>query len=187
MGMPSRQAEWTADEVLALPDDGNRYEVIDGALLVTPSPNPRHQRAVGALYAGLREYLRGTQIGFVHFSPADIRFSDRRLVQPDVFVTPRAGRTAPLAWVEVRELIMVTEVLSPRTARHDRGSKRRLYQEEGVPEYWIIDVAARLVERWRPEDDRPEILSERIEWRPAGALVPLVLELGAFFDEVHFG
>ena len=75
-------------------------------------------------------------------------------------------------------------ILSPSTARADRHVKRRLYQRERVPEYWIVDVDARLIERWRPEDERPEILAEQLEWRPDPAHPPLTIDLPAYFRDV---
>ena len=72
MGMPQAVELWTAEMVRALPDDGQRYECVDGELLVSPAPNFPHQRIVGAVYRRLYEYLRGTTLGEVCFSPADI-------------------------------------------------------------------------------------------------------------------
>jgi Uma2 family endonuclease len=76
------------------------------------------------------------------------------------------------------------EVLSPSTARADRQVKRRLYQRQQVEEYWIIDLDARVVERWRPADQRPEILSKRLVWHSPGAAQPFELDLEVFFAEV---
>ena len=101
MGMPAVQDEWTVERALALPDDGNRYEV-----------------------------------------------------------------------------------LSPSTARADRHRKRLIYQDQRVPEYWVVDLDARLVERWRPDDARAELMAERLEWQPRADLEPLRIDLPAFFDEV---
>ncbi len=79
----------------------------------------------------------------------------------------------------------MVEVVSPATARYDRTIKRALYQRVGVMEYWIVDLDARLVERWRPEDTRPEIVTDSLTWHPAGTSEPMVLDLEAFFKEVH--
>ena len=86
--------------------------------------------------------------------------------------------------MEVGALVLAIEVLSPTTARADRHKKRRLYQRERVPEYWIVDVDARLIERWRPEDERPEILAEQVEWNPDPAHPPLVIDLAEYFHDV---
>jgi hypothetical protein len=78
-------------------------------------------------------------------------------------------------------LILAVEILSPSSEDGDRGPKRRLYQRH-VPEYWIVDLEAALVERWRPGDIEPEIIRERLEWNPAGATDPLVINLRELFD-----
>src|SRR5690606_21105253 len=94
MGMPALQNDWTVERALALPEDGNRYEVLDGELFVTPAPSWTHQSVLGELYSPLRAYVKANQLGWALFSPADLVFSNRRLVQPDLFVVPRraAGR-----------------------------------------------------------------------------------------------
>ena len=66
----------------------------------------------------------------------------------------------------------------------DRVRKRELYQRQGVPEYWIVDLDARLVERWRPGDTRPEILGDRIVWQADGAGEPMTIELAEYWHEV---
>lgn len=180
--MPT-ETQWTADRVYALPDDGLRREVLDGELAVTPAPSLAHQGVAGALFALLREYCKRHGFGEALFSPADIEFSPRRLVQPDVFVVPRVDGKLPRQWSEVKRLLLAVEVLSPTTARHDRGKKRHIYQAEGVGEYWIVDLDARCVERWRPEDTRPEVVHEVLEWRPEGGEEALVVDLGRLFGE----
>ncbi len=89
-------------------------------------------------------------------------------------------------WRDITELRLVIEVLSPSTARYDRHLKRRRYQRARVSEYWIVDLDARLIERWRPDDQRPEILAERIVWQPDPEQpVHLDIDVEAFFAEVH--
>src|SRR6185437_2196881 len=85
MAMPTLKRDWTVEDLLDLPDDGNRYEVLDGELLVTPAPSLDHQRAVFALGRLLNDYLAINRLGEMLISPADVTFSPRRLVQPDVF------------------------------------------------------------------------------------------------------
>jgi Uma2 family endonuclease len=76
------------------------------------------------------------------------------------------------------------EVASPSTARYDRGLKRRFYQRAGVPEYWIVDLDARIVERWRPGDARPEVLDGVLSWQPGPEAPALTIDLAAFFARV---
>lgn len=175
---------WTAAMVRALPDDGKRYECVDGELLVTPAPRLLHQRAVGQLFIRLYGYLAEHPVGEVLTSPADIEFDPRTLVQPDVFVVPiRAGR--PRTWEDVAgRLVLAVEVLSPTSARADRVVKRRKYQRAGVPEYWVVDLDARLVERWRHGDERPELLTESLAWQPDPVRPALEIALGEFFEAV---
>src|SRR4051812_5375580 len=87
MAMPLTDAEWTVDMLDALPDDGNRYELIDGHLVVSPAPSDVHQLVVGALYAYLRAYLRASSVARAVGAPSDVRRGDRRRnrVQPDIF------------------------------------------------------------------------------------------------------
>jgi Uma2 family endonuclease len=115
-------------------------------------------------------------------SPADISWSDDTLVQPDVFVVPRA-EAADGTWTAVRTLLLVVEVLSPSTARYDRFNKRLAYRDVGVPTYWILDADARVAEVWTPDVHVPRIEREVLRWHSAGASAPLVVELAALFAE----
>jgi Uma2 family endonuclease len=184
MGMPAQQTVWTAEMVRALPGDGNRYEVLDGVLFVSPAPSALHQRAVARLWAILDDYCRKYRIGEAMISPADIEFSEHRVLQPDVFVIPLIDGRRIRSWNEVTSLLLSAEVISPSTARADRGEKRRILQDEHVPDYWIVDLDARIFERWRPVDERPEVLSDRLQWHPEPAVTPLVIDLREYFDSV---
>ena len=185
MGMPRSAEGWTAAMVRALPDDRNRYEVINGELFVTPAPSWSHQWVVGGLFRHLANYLQGQRWGDVVMSPADISFHEDMLVQPDLFVVPiGADRRRPREWADVRALLLAVEVLSQSTAHADRQVKRRLYQREGVEEYWVVDPDARVVERWRPDDDRPEIVTGTLTWQPEPSVPPFALALEEFFDDV---
>ena len=97
---------------------------------------------------------------------------------------PLVDSRRPRSWVEAGRLLLAVEVLSPSTARTDRQVKRRLYQREGVPEYWIVDIDARIIERWRPADPRPEMLADSLVWQPEGANEPLEISLPEFFGMV---
>lgn len=184
MGMPEILERWTAARVRELPDDGNRYEVVDGELLVTPAPRLPHQEAVFRLARILDDHVREVDGGHVFSSPADIEFDPHTLVQPDVFVVPSVEGRRPRAWTDISNLLLAVEVLSPSTARADRTVKRRRYQRAGVPEYWIVDLDARLVERWRPSDERPELLTDELVWELRAGVEPLVIDLIAYFRVV---
>ena len=181
MGMPQAAEIWTAERIRTLPDDGLRHEVVDGAHLVSPSPRLQHQRALRLLYHPVRDYVEGNRLGEVFWSPADVELDPRTLVQPDLFVT--ATRRAK-DWTEILPLRLAVEVLSPSTARADRIVKRRRFQRAAI-EYWIVDLDGRLVERWRAGDERPEVATEQLEWRPEASFKALALDLVALFREVH--
>ncbi|HXV86750.1 MAG TPA: Uma2 family endonuclease, partial [Gemmatimonadales bacterium] len=149
---------------------------------VSPAPRVRHQLAVGDLHVRLASYLKPLRHrALVLLSPADITWGTQEdLVQPDVFVVPVSETSDE--WNTIRTLLLAAEVLSPSTARHDRITKRRLYQEHGVLTYWVVDPDARLVERWHPGDTRPEIVTDRLTWRVAPDAPEMVIELDEFFQ-----
>ncbi len=127
--MPDR--EWTVDDLDDLPDDGRRYELVDGVLLVSAAPSEDHQIALANLYlmlaAACPPDLR------VFFAPYDVRFSVRRLLQPDLVVVPRDRSLAD------RRPLLVVEVLSPSTRAVDLTLKRQVFQDGGIPQYWLVD------------------------------------------------
>jgi Uma2 family endonuclease len=181
MGMPSSYMEpWTAEMVRAFPEDGKRYEVIDGELLVTPAPKWNHQSVVAELLLILRPWTRDQGVGETLTSPADIGLEPRGLVQPDVFVVPPLP-TNRREWRNIHRLVLAIEVLSPSTAAQDRRQKRLLFLRAGVPEYWIADLERELIERWRPGDTLPELCNSTLAWQPDGAREPLLLDVPALF------
>jgi Uma2 family endonuclease len=174
---------YTADQVRAMPDDGNRYEVVYGELLVTPAPRLWHQVLVHRLSVAVEMYLRSEPVGVVLNSPADISWGRDVLVQPDVFVVdPDEART--LDWSRMRTLLLVAEVLSPSTSKGDRFLKRLRYREVGVPLYWVVDGDERSVEVWTPSDEFPRFERERLIWHPPGAREPFTLTLDQLFRSV---
>jgi Uma2 family endonuclease len=183
MGMPAQAVYWTPEMVRELPDDGQRYECIGGELLVTPAPRVPHQRALQTLYDLLAPAVRGNPGLEMLWSPADIELSGD-LLQPDLFVLDYGDRPRPRVWSELRPLILAVEALSPSTARADRRVKRVKYQSEGIPEYWIVDLDGRVVERWRPGDDRPEVLDASLDWVPRPGTKPVTIALPEYFSAV---
>ena len=184
MRMAATDRKWRVEDLAALPDDGNRYEIIAGELLVTPAPTWRHGEAVQALLLILQPWLSTNALGHAKIAPADVVYGVDTVVEPDLFVVPLVDGRRPRSWEEAGRLLLAVEVISPSTARRDRVAKRWLYQRQEVPEYWIVDVDAALVERWRPGDERPEILSDRIDWQPSPGAAVLTIDLVAYFREV---
>ena len=126
-------ADFLADDLDQLPDDGNRYELIDGLLLVSPAPTERHQRVLASLLAALHadcpEGLR------VYTAPLDVRLAERVQLQPDLVVVTDGPAREKLDRVP----LLCVEVLSPSTRRHDVVLKRRAFEAAGIPSYWIVD------------------------------------------------
>jgi Uma2 family endonuclease len=172
---------WTAADLREIPDDRNRYEIIDGELFVTPSPLPSHQWLSKRFFLAINSYLEAHGIGEIIYAPADVELADDTVVEPDLFVVPPVVSKPPGSWADIGSLRLVIEILSPSTARADRIVKRRRYQREGIPEYWIVDGDARIVERWRPDDERPEMITDRLEWKPDTGVAPLIIDLPSMF------
>ena len=193
MAMPvvPEPRRYSVAEVLEFPPDGNRYEVVAGELLVSPSPRGRHQLIVTRLMIALSDYLRPLGLAdCLLTSPADITWGvppeeAEDLVQPDVFVIEPGQQVRD--WVDVKRLALAAEVSSPSTARGDRVKKRPTYQRHGVGTYWIVDADARLVEVWHPGDDRPAIVTDVLTWRMNQAAPEMRLALEVLFAEARMG
>ncbi len=185
MAMPDLvERYWTAEDVRALPEDGNRYECIDGALLVTPSPSYNHGYAVEFLRKRLSEFVERNSLGQLLYAPSDVEIVAGSMVQPDLFVARSVSGARIRLASDIAELVLAVEVLSLSTASRDRGVKRRFYQRAGVAEYWIVGLEDRRVERWMPGSECAELLSYALAWSPRGALEILELDLVAYFAEV---
>jgi Uma2 family endonuclease len=144
--MPDQRAKLTYDDYAALPDDGRRYQVLDGELVMTPSPSVRHQEIIGNLFKLIDAHVRKQRLGKVCLSPVDCLLGKWTVLVPDVafvetarssILTRRAIEGAPT---------LVIEVLSPSSKSIDRKKKRALYAEHGVPHYWIVDPDALTLE-----------------------------------------
>lgn len=149
-------------ELLALPEDGMRHELLRGLHVVTPSPRFDHQRIVTALMLQMGPVVESKGNLTLMTSPADIHLGEDTLVQPDLFVIE--DRIVG-DWTDAPKPLLVIEILSPATAARDRGIKRQIYMDAGIAEYWIVDIEGRCVERWRSGDARPEIVFDNLEWR----------------------
>lgn len=186
--MPAQHASsrrWTEEEFYAARDaapPGVRWELVDGEVLVTPSPHWTHQRIVVRLTVLLDNYVRSQRLGEVFASPLDVKLEPGLVLQPDVLVVP-AGELRVKSDI-VKRLLLAVETISPSSARHDRVTKRPRYQRNRVPEYWIVDDSSRTIERWTPDDERPDLIAEQLVWHPTGASEPFVLDLVAFFADV---
>ena len=176
---------WLPADLERFPEgDGCRYECIDGKLLVTAAPRVVHVAALAELSDQIGRCLAGRGIARrVITSTAGLRLEPTAVVEPDLFVL-RAPVTAKTRLDDPACAVLIAEVLSPSTAKRDRGLKRMFYQRVGVPAYWIVDLDARLIERWTPADERPEILRERLPWTDPVSGADLLLDVDRFFADV---
>ena len=185
MGMAAAIANWTVDMLDALPDDGQRYEIIDGELFVTPAPTDVHQLVAAEFWHRIHGYVRPTNLARALISPADVRKDDRtrNRVQPDVFAVRLVEGKRPTYPYDLRDLLLAIEVESPSNPLLDYQVKRKLYLTHGIPEYWIANTEARVVSRWRSVDDPGEVFTKHIEWKPAGMSTTLVIDLPELFED----
>ena len=185
MSMPAlRPRRWTIDQVELLIDQRQgmspRYELVDGELLVTPAPSERHQRIVLRLALLIQRFVSREGIGEIRLGPSLLPLTSGERFEPDLHVVPAVdGRLRP----DLHSLL-VCEVLSPRSSRHDRITKRRAFQRNAIPEYWIIDGDAEAFEIWHPNDERAALIDDRIVWQPSGLTVAFELDVKQFFADI---
>ena len=138
--------QWTYEDYIAMPDDGKRYEVVDGVLFMSPAPDKWHQKTVGRIFRYLAAHVEDTGIGEVYIAPFDVELAPNIVVQPDVMVLlkPHLERATDKRIIGAPDLVV--EVASPSTAMYDRREKLDVYIQAGVPEYWIVEPATHSVE-----------------------------------------
>jgi Uma2 family endonuclease len=180
MEMATKAKHWTLEELHALPDDGNKYELVFGDLFVTPPPSVAHETLAAILGRILDRYVERWALGLVYRPRAVIQTPDGE-VEPDLMVRPATSRVVE-RWTEMPIPSLVVEVLSASTRRRDVGPKREFYIEAGVPTYWIVDGEARTVRVVRP-GQLDAIVADSVSWHPAGAGEPLVIDVSSVFRE----
>jgi Uma2 family endonuclease len=179
MHMALKTHRWTRADLQRLPDDGNTYEIIEGELLVTPAPRPAHEAIVDEVGRVLDDYCRREHVGVASHS-RPVLATPTSEVQPDIVVRRKIS-PPPDRWDEAPRPMLVVEVLSESTRRHDLVKKRAFYIENGVPEYWVVDGDARSVLVVTATGERTE--SAVLRWRPDGASETLEIDLVALFKE----
>lgn len=164
----------THADYLLFPDDGQRHELLDGEHYVTAAPRLRHQRISQNLSDALSPFARQHRLGSVFVAPLDVILSDHDVVQPDLMFISNERREIEQDWVRGAPDLVV-EILSPSTRARDEGLKRRIYEERGVREYWVVDPEAEAVRIWRFEED-PQADPTHLD-REAELTTPLLPEL----------
>ncbi|WP_063765397.1 Uma2 family endonuclease [Nonomuraea candida] len=127
---------FTVQDLLKFPEDGNRYELFNGSLLVSPAPTPRHQRVITRLLLILQN---AAPPGLECLTTVNVRRSDENLYIPDLVVVPEKVSEAVDLWYSPSDLLLAVEVVSPSSQTHDRATKVGAYAEAGIPFYWRIE------------------------------------------------
>ena len=149
--MSSAPRKLTYSDYAAIPDDGKRYEVLEGGLLVTPAPSPLHQRVSFRLQRILADYFESRSLGEVFSAPIDVVLSEHDIVQPDLVVVGRPDQISNRA-IEGAPLLVV-EIFSPSTKRRDKTIKPRRYAALEVPHLWLVDPDAPGIQCLRLDGD----------------------------------
>jgi Uma2 family endonuclease len=146
------QGCWTYLDYAALPDDGQRYEIVDGVLYMTPAPGTPHQHVSKWFVHYLTTHVELAGLGRVYHAPCDVELAPNVVVQPDIIVVLQANLNiiTPTRLIGVPDLVI--EILSPGSAGYDRRRKQDAYARAGLREYWLADPAARTVEVLRLEE-----------------------------------
>ena len=149
MGEPAFTPALTYEDYLDLPDDGRRYELVEGDLFVTAAPFIRHQSTLGNLHLLLTPFVREHRLGKVFLAPTDVLLSTTTVVQPDLmFVATKHQSRILDAYIDGAPDLVV-EILSDKSRRYDERTKKQLYEKFGVPEYWILDSELETVKVYR--------------------------------------
>ncbi|MDP8922646.1 MAG: Uma2 family endonuclease [Chloroflexota bacterium] len=143
-----RAVRFRAEDIWDTPDDGNRYEVIDGDLYMTPPPVVIHQRGGGRLYRLIGNYLDRNPIGEVFMAPIGVTLDDSNGLQPDIVYVSNERRDIIKERAIEGAPDLVVEVLSPSTESRDRGVKLRRYAASGIPHYWLLVPRTRSLEAY---------------------------------------
>jgi Uma2 family endonuclease len=154
------RVQYTYEDYLLFPDDGKRHELIDGEHIMSPSPLTKHQRILRKLMVAFDVFLAKNKIGEVFPAPCDVIFSDTDIVEPDILFVS-AERASIVTEKNVQGAPdLVVEIISPSTRKTDEVVKRKLYEQYGVGEYWVVDPELEGVKVYRRVNDRYERVAE---------------------------
>ena len=129
-----------------LPDDGNRYELVNGEIIVAAAPTWQHQQIVGYLYRRIADWVESHDLGQVSVAPVDVVLDQLNVVQPDVVVVSRNALPQLRDGKVHGAPLLVVEVMSPTSRGCDAVSKLFLYAEAGIAEYWLADPQTRTLQ-----------------------------------------
>lgn len=151
---PEGRIVLTYEDYCALPNDGRRYEILEGELFVTPSPSRAHQRVSANLFVILRAHVDERNLGELFYAPFDVILEKTSVVVPDLLFVSRARRGIVTDRGVEGAPDLIVEILSPGTARRDRLDKAQLFARHGVGHYWLVDPDARVLEAFELDEGR---------------------------------
>lgn len=147
--MTSVKGMLTYQDYVALPDDGRRYEILDGELFVSAAPNRTHQYVLLELAVTLHGHVRAGSLGEVYVAPFDVILAETTIAQPDIIFVARDRMAIFSDRGADGAPTLVIEILSPSTGHVDRGRKLELYGRYGVPYSWIVDSDLHVIDVYR--------------------------------------
>lgn len=150
---PAGKIVLTYEDYLELPNDGNRYEILEGVLHVTPSPTVRHQRVSRNLQRIIDAFVFQNKLGEVFDAPLDVIFSNISIAQPDLIYISNVRKEVIAEKNIAGAPDLAVEILSPTTSRTDKITKAQVYARYGVTYYWLVDPEENRVEEYRLEQD----------------------------------
>ncbi len=152
----------TYQDYINLPEDGNRYEVINGELIMVAAPNTGHQFVSGNIYFELYRFIQKRKIGKILDAPVDVLLSESNVVQPDIFFVSKENSKIVTEKNISGAPDMVIEIISPSTAYYDLLEKKELYAVHGVREYWIVEPKKMWIEVYINQNGKFEV-DQRVE------------------------
>jgi Uma2 family endonuclease len=144
--MKAVQPRLSYSELRMMPDDGKRYELVNGEVFVAPAPNEKHQRVLGNLLLSMQSYAKAKGLGRVYCAPFDVVFGERTALEPDILFVSAARRGIIGSEYVVGAPDLVVEIISASSRRMDRITKLEQYALHGVSEYWVIDPETETVD-----------------------------------------
>ncbi len=180
---PSVQELFTYEDYKNLPSDGKRYEIIEGELIMAPSPKTRHQKVVGNLFIQLAHFIEEHSLGQIFTAPLDVILSAINVVQPDILFVSRERESIITEDNIQGAPDLVIEVASPFSEKLDRTIKKKLYHAYGVKEYWIANPEKETVDVFVWTIDGYELRGSfsKSEHLRSSLLKTLDLDLGTVF------
>ncbi len=180
-----QQGDWTYEAYAALTADGECYEIVQGVLVMSPSPEDIHQDVTGEIYAYLREQIKLKHLGRVFLSPFDVVLAPQEVYQPDVVVVLNQHLERVKTQGVMGAPDLVVEVISPSSKLYDRVNKHMAYEQAGIPEYWLVSPYQKTVELFVLEGGKyySQGIFQGAQTLPSRIVPEMAAPVARFFEE----